>query len=72
METWFNSNITNPMIDQNGRYRVFRSDRLVRVGDGVCALVSSEFKCTSSTLSCTDQALLVNSKLDLICLDVFI
>ncbi|MFZ2539604.1 MAG: hypothetical protein WAX04_11970, partial [Oscillospiraceae bacterium] len=59
-------------IDQNKRFEVFRSDRLDRVGGGVCIMVVNDFRCSRVTLSNDDQNLLTISQCDLICLDVFI
>ena len=71
-EIWFNNEVTDSMFDQHGRYQIFRCDRPDRVGGGVCAMIEKGIKCTRLTLSDTDQSLLLSSKCELICLDVFI
>ena len=71
-ETWFNNELTDSMFDQHGRCQIFRCDRPDRVGGGVCAMIEKGIKCTRLTLSDTDQSLLLGSKCELICLNVFI
>ena len=69
-ETWLTDDVTDPMIDQNNRYQVFRNDRKAQVGGGVCALIVKSINCTRLSLSETDQAVLIKSKCELLCLDI--
>jgi len=50
-ETWLNSNIPDGLSDPSHRYHIFRCDRNVRRGGGVCVLVNRELNAVNVYIS---------------------
>ena len=57
------------MVVKDYNYYLLRSDRLSRVGGGVCALVAKDFRHIRLDLSTNDQLLFSESRCELICFD---
>ena len=63
-ETWLNSNIPDGLLDPSHRYHIFRCDRNVRRGGGVCVLVNRELNAVNVDISeC-------HSDVELLCIDI--
>jgi len=63
-ETWLNSNIPDGLLDPSHRYHIFRCDRNIRRGGGVCVLVNRELNAVNVDISeCY-------SDVELLCIDI--
>ena len=68
-ESWLSGKISDPMVNLDSKYQIFRHDRSSR-GGGVCALVANDLKCVKLVLSDYDRILLEQSQCELIHFDL--
>ena len=69
-ESWLTADVTDCMLDPDNEYTVFRCDRGIKNGGGVCVLISRDIRCYKLELSQSDLILLQRSECELICCDV--
>ena len=50
-ETWLNCNIPNGLLDPEGKFNIFRYDRALKGGGGVCIFVDKALKAVECTLT---------------------
>ena len=71
-ETWLNSSVTNSMLDPRQQFEIYRCDRQVRTGGGVCAMIPTIYKSHEHTFSNDERLLLESSGCEAVCIDVTI